>query len=293
MIYLILAIFCSASIALLFKYAAIKSLDQKVLTISNYVIASLIAVYFIAEQQLFTKVDLNDWNFIKSLLIGMGTGIFFLLSFIFYQMSIKQNGASLSGMFAKLGILIPMLVSIFVWQEYPSYVQSIGIFIALGAIVVANSSGTSRGHELHSNVKHGSKILLLMLLFVTGGIGDFLNKVFQMTTDLSYKPIFLLCVFLTALILSIGMNGLRKEPALKRRASWIVGILVGIPNLFASYFLIDALESLPASIVFPVFSAGTILMITVLSVLFYKEKLLKKDMTAILLTAVSLVFMNL
>ncbi len=42
-----------------------------------------------------------------------------------------------------------------------------------------------------------------------------------------------------------------------------VGLLVGIPNLFSSFFLILALNSVKTAIAFPVFSAGTIVLINI------------------------------
>ena len=288
MSYLALATICSASIALLFKFAAVKELDQKLLTVANYVTASAISIFMIVSQNQMTLINFNQAGFINALFMGIGTGIFYLLSFVFYQMSIRKNGASISGMFAKLGILIPMIVSIIIWKEYPTMIQVVGILMALCAIAVANF-----GPRLGKNSHLSSGIIVLMLLFFSGGIGEFLNKIFQTTTSLEYKPIFLLFVFSTALCISLGMHFNRKDHVKQKKNAFLVGILVGIPNLFASFFLIDALDTLPASVVFPAYSAGTILLITLLSVLIFKEKLYRKDYVAILLTSLSLILMNL
>ena len=231
--------------------------------------------------------------------IGLITGVFFLLSFVLYQISVRKNGASLSGMFAKLGILIPMIVSVLVWREIPTLMQIFGICMAMSAIAIANFSSKTSVKSTHS-------IKWLLALFVGGGIAEFSNKIFQKTVSLEYRALFLFIVFSSALVLSILMHVYNSKRSVQQgyhkldiplagniKMSIFVGILVGIPNLFASYFLLNALNDFPASVVYPAYSAGSILMISILSVLLFKEILYKKDWAAIILTALSLILLNL
>jgi drug/metabolite transporter (DMT)-like permease len=281
-----LATLFSASIALLFKHASMHHLNQRLITVSNYAIATLISTVLIVQNQKSALVDFNNSQFITTCLIGVATGVFFLMSFSIYQKSVKQNGASISGMFAKLGILIPMIISIVLWNEMPSQIQSLGIIVAMIAIVIAN-------RPISKNKVNAGSVAMLLLLFVVGGFAEFLNKIFQRLVSLEYKPVFLFIVFATAFLLSliqyiIGDN----KPNIKRHAL-VIGCLIGIPNLFASFFLLNALDVFPAAIVFPAYSAGSILLISVLSVILFKETLYKKDVTAIGLTMVSLILLNL
>ena len=296
MISLWIATFCSASIALLFKLSATKNLSQSWVTMSNYFTASLFSVvmFLTEEQRLKPSTELT-----ATVVIGVITGVFFLLSFVLYQISVRKNGASLSGMFAKLGILIPMIVSVLVWREIPTMMQMFGICMAMFAIAVANVSSKASIKATHS-------IKWLLALFVGGGIAEFSNKIFQKTVSLEYRSLFLFLVFATALVLSIlmhyaelkrqGIKSGRREVATgdgNIKMSVVVGIFVGIPNLFASYFLLNALNDFPASVVYPAYSAGSILMISILSVVLFKEILYKKDWIAIILTALSLILLNL
>jgi len=284
LIELIIATFCSASIALLFKYSAVKGLDQKLVTVWNYVMAALISGRLIITQNKLAILGFDDHTF-ETIGFGVITGILYLVSFTVYQISVRKNGASLSGMFAKLGILVPMTLSIILWKELPTWIQAIGICLALLAIAIANSSpkGSSASRPV---------LPILIAVFIAGGFAEFLNKLFQRSGLLDYKPIYLFIVFITALCISLWMLIRRKEPAEKPIKSMLVGAMVGLPNLFSSYFLIDALEKLPASLVFPAFSAGSILLITVLSHVIFKEQLFKKDWIAILATTMGLIMMN-
>ena len=87
-----------------------------------------------------------------------------------------------------------------------------------------------------------------------------------------------------------------KTIPLIKKIKWqeiIAGIMVGVPNYFSSYFLINALRDLPTSVVFPVYSAGSILMITIFSHYFFKERFDTKKVVAIALTIIALVLINL
>ena len=296
MISLWIATFCSASIALLFKLSATKNLSQSWVTMSNYFTASLFSVVMFLTEDNSLK---SGTELTMTFVIGLITGVFFLLSFVLYQISVRKNGASLSGMFAKLGILIPMIVSVLVWREIPTMMQMFGICMAMFAIAVANVSSKASTKATHS-------IKWLLALFVGGGIAEFSNKIFQKTVSLEYRSLFLFLVFATALVLSIlmhyadlkrqGIKSGRREVATgdgNIKMSVVVGVFVGIPNLFASYFLLNALNDFPASVVYPAYSAGSILMISILSVVLFKEILYKKDWIAIILTALSLILLNL
>lgn len=281
-----LATLFSASIALLFKYASMHHLNQRLITVSNYAIATLISTVMIFYNQKSALVDFNDSQFILTCVIGIATGVFFLLSFSIYQKSVKQNGASISGMFAKLGILIPMIISIVLWNELPSQIQSIGILVAMIAIVIAN-------RPIRKDKVNAGSVAMLLLLFVVGGFAEFLNKIFQRLVSLEYKPIFLFIVFATAFLLSLIQYIIGDNKPLKKGHALVIGSLIGIPNLFASFFLLNALDVFPAAIVFPAYSAGSILLISVLSVILFKETLYKKDVAAIGLTMGSLILLNL
>ncbi|MBF4694784.1 EamA family transporter [Fusibacter ferrireducens] len=281
MIYLILATICSASIVLLFK---ISNSNRYVVSMMNYVIASCIAIYFIVTKNTLGVFEFSSdhseigGKFVIS--IGILTGIFFLLSFIFYQKSVYESGASLASMFGKLGILLPMIFSIVIWREYPTLFQWGGIFLALLAIIMVN---------IHPKVEQMSKRRMsytLLLLFIFGGFGDFFNKIFQKYAPITLKPVFLLFVFGTAFMLSFTIILIQKIQV--KKEALLIGAMVGVPNYFASFFLIEALRYKSATVVFPAYSAGSILIVIVVSRIFFGETLEKKDKIAVLITVLSL-----
>lgn len=302
MFYLTLAIICSASIALIFKYTENSNANRYVITSANYFIAVVISLFMIFSRRLLTGITrelsfAKDFSLLSSnndhmlslyssiiwgLIIGGIFGCFFFLSFVYYQKSIKENGVGISGTFAKLGILIPMIFSIVIWKEFPSTIQWVGIALSLVSILIVNLSQKSLE-------KFDIKPTLIFLFFF-GGMAEFSSKIYQKYALNEYKDVFLFALFFVAFLLSIFYT-FREKGAITKK-DLLTGFAVGIPNLFSSYFLILSLATLKTSVVFPIYSAGSIVLINIGGFLIFKEKITKKNQVAIVLTVVALVLIN-
>ena len=66
-----------------------------------------------------------------------------------------------------------------------------------------------------------------------------------------------------------------------------------MPNFMSSRFLLMALESMPAVIVYPSYSVGAILTVTIAGVSVFGEKLGKRQWLAMVLILAALVMLNL
>ncbi|MGB3367778.1 MAG: SMR family transporter [Acidaminobacteraceae bacterium] len=301
MIYLILATICSAMIALIFKYTENSHSDRYVITSSNYFIASVTSLFLILGKKLFAGIKM-DTSFVIEMklaltsdyilspyssivwgaLVGFIAGAFCFLSFIYYQRSVNENGVSITGTVGKLGILIPMIFSIIFWKEYPSYIQWIGITLSLFSILIVNLSRES--------IKTFDFKLILILLFAFGGLTEFSSKIYQKYALNDYKDIYLFVRFFVAFIISFAYMFKMKSRITKKDI--YIGFIVGIPNLLTSYFIILALDTLKTSVVFPLFSAGSIVLINIGGVLIFKETISRKNKVATLLIIFALVLMN-
>jgi len=302
MFYLFLAILCSASIALIFKYTENTDTNRYVITSANYFIAfvtSLIMIVyrrlldgvvrempFIDDVALFMENDqhiLSPYSsIIWGILIGAVAGIFFFLSFVYYQKSVRDNGVGISGTVAKLGILIPMIFSILIWREFPTSVQWVGILLSLVSIVVINLSKKS--------IKTFDFKPTVLLLFIFGGMAEFSNKIYQKYALNDYKDVFLFTIFFVAFLISVSYTVNKKAKV--KLSDILTGFAVGIPNLFSSYFLILSLDTLKTSVAFPIYSAGSIVLINIGGLLIYRERLAPKNQLAIAMTIIALILIN-
>lgn len=302
MFYLFLATLCSASIALIFKYTENSNCNRYLITSANYFIAFAISLFIILFRKLLSGVKeigsfLQEFKFLLTqdsyilsphssivwgVIVGSIAGFFFFSSFIFYQKSVKENGVGISGTFAKLGILIPMIFSIILWREIPSSLQWVGIGLSLVSIVMVNFSSKSLERF---DIKP-----TIILLFVFGGMAEFSNKIYQNYALNDYKEVFLFCTFFIAFSISIIFT--LKDKVRFDLKDILTGFAVGIPNLFSSYFLILSLDTVKTSVAYPVFTAGSILLINLGGFFIFKEKVSSKNKLAIVLIVIALILIN-
>jgi len=104
------------------------------------------------------------------------------------------------------------------------------------------------------------------------------------------KDVFLFAVFFVAFLVSVFYTVRAKKKIAKKDI--LTGFAVGIPNLFSSYFLILSLDTLKTSVAFPIYSAGSIVLINIGGFLIFKEKIARKNQVAILLTLIALILIN-
>ena len=71
------------------------------------------------------------------------------------------------------------------------------------------------------------------------------------------------------------------------------GVLVGVPNFLSSRLLLAALTELPAFLVYPSYSVGVILVISVASFFLFRERLNRRQMGAAGMILGALVLLNL
>ena len=214
--------------------------------------------------------------------LGGINGFLYLAGFLLLQMNIRKNGVVLSSTFMKLGLLVSMLVSVIFFREMPGLLQWGGFILAVAAIILINyQPGTQKAE---------SKLCLILAL-LAGGTADSMSKVFEELGNPFLSDHFLLYTFLAAFVLCVLLSiaGKKGRPG---KWEWAFGLLIGIPNFYSAKFMLAALKTVPAVIVYPVCSVGTILVVTTAGVLLFKERLEKRQWAALAMILVALVLRN-
>ena len=279
MFYLLLAILCSSMVQIVMRLSTDKVKGNMSMLAMNYVVCSLIAACYTGFDKL---LPIGAPGLGASLGIGAAQGLLYLLAFVFLQLNVKRNGMVLSASFMKLGLLVPMAVSVFCFGEQPGVSHILGFVVALGAIVLIN-------YEPKGASEASFKVGLILLLLI-GGLGDTMAKLYQElgTTELSAQ--FLFYTFASALVMCVGLIVWKKERPGK--ADLLYGFLISIPNYFSSRFLLKALEELDAVIVYPSYNVATIFVATLAGIWRFRERLQRRQWIAIFAIIVALVLLN-
>ena len=277
---LILAIFCSSMVQIVMRLSTNHVKNNISMLTSCYVVCSFIAACYAGFGSL---ICVGTPGFGASVGLGFVQGLLYLAAFILLQVNVKRNGVVLSASFMKLGLLVPMAVSILFFGEQPGIFHITGFIVALIAIVLINYEP---GHTEKASFKAGLIILLLV-----GGVGDVLAKIYQEVGSADLSPQFLFYTFFGALVLCFGLLVWKKErPGL---TDLFFGALIAIPNYFSSRFLLKALSSLEAVIVYPSYNVATIFLATIAGICLFKERLKTRQWIAIGAIVIALALLNL
>lgn len=279
MFYLILSIVASSMLTLVMRHSEGRMKSKTGMLAANYVICMLLAAIFIGPGNLLPQTEGIGP------VLGMGAinGFFYMISLVIMQQNIKHNGVVLPSVFSRLGgLVVPLGVAIVLFSEIPKTTQTIGSVLALLSILIISYE--------KQQTKASAK-WLLFLMFITDGMAAVMSKVFEQTANQALSDHFLLYTFAAALILCIAVILYNKEKI--GLIDVIYGICVGVPNFFASRFMLQALSELPAVVVYPIRGVGGIVLIALVGVLFFKEKLKKHQWLAMIVVLAAVALLNL
>ena len=282
-----MAVLCSSSVAVILRLSGGPDGRRPAVIAVNYLTASALSFLLqgkhlaVSFSSLVRGHDvLTGWNRVSAPVMGIPLGVVFLLAFLVYRRALRESGLGLAGGFAKMGILLPMVFSMVFWREFPGALQWLGIGAALAGVAL----GAFR-------VGEGRFSAYLLPVFLLNGLAEFGSKVFQRYGNPGEKDFFLMWVFLTAFFCSVLL--MAREPGRPSSRSVLLGIPLGLANYFSSWFLIPALDSLNTSVVFSVFGAGTVALLTLAGYIGFGEKPGGREAATLILVSIALILFNL
>jgi len=278
MLYLLLALLSSACITVLMRLSERYRQNPGSMLSMNYLMCSLLSLLFSGQTELFPAGE----GLATALWLGGTGGVLFLGSFLLLQWNVSRNGVALPATFMKLGVLVPTLLSVLLFGEKLTFLRALGIGAAVAAILLMQGGG----HREERGSLGG-----LVLLLLSGGMADAMSKLYEEWGHPAWKDHFLLYTFLVALVLCTVLCLVRREKLCLRDV--LFGLGLGIPNYLSTRFLLLALGQLPAVVVFPTFSVGTIVLVTLAGLILFGEKLPGRKLLALGIILAALVLLNL
>ncbi len=281
-VYIVLCAATSVLIAHLLKVIEFKNFDTiRVLTI-NYLVAFTVA-FGTSGLNSFAELQIADIS--GPLFLAAFTGFFFIANFFIYSKSVFHNGVGISIAAMRISLLIPVLLSTLWYLEYLDFWQWIGVSLVFVTLFLLLPNKRKMLREPFSAA------WLLLLLFLGTGIGDASLKVYEAEfSGLLSKQQFMGFVFLTAFLLGVVTIAVRNRWAFTK-GELLLGIAIGIPNLYTSIFLIEALERMSGGVVYSSVNVLTVLGGTILGVMKWGDRLTKVQWTGIFLTLISILLL--
>jgi len=278
MIYLLLSIVSSVLIAVVIRLNEDRDLDRSGVMFFNYLTATALAFIFMNTERVF---------YVSKQLIPISSvsGFIYVTAFMVYMKAVGRIGLAVPVTITRLSVLLPVLGSVLIFSERMSPHQVTGFILAVFAIYLFSGARTT-----DASVSKRSDMILLMLLFVLMGSGDFSLKVFQQLYPQAYLMNFVFLVFVIASLYTLVLVVIRKV----RISRGIIagGIILGIPNFASAFFILKVLQKFPGSIAFPLNNIGIIVLSTVVGRLFWRERLHRQTMIAVGLSILAVILLN-
>ena len=279
MIYLILAILCSLIISIIMRISETHVKNEMGMFMSNYAICIALALSFIEDKT--ELIALSNSAGTLTLILGIISGILYLGNFVLLKFNMACNGIVMASTFMKLGIIVPTIMAVVVFHEVPKWSQVAGLIIAIVAILLINLEKDS--------FSESKKKIWLLILLIMSGITESMTNIFDKIGNASHKDLYLLLTFGTAFLCAVLLA--IKEGRIYPK-DCLFGICIGVPNYFFSRFILSALESIDAVVVYPTYSVAAIVATAIVGVVVFHESISKKKMCALGLILVALVFLN-
>lgn len=279
MIYLILAILCSAGVSIFMRASEKYCQGHYGILLMNYVVCVLAGLILTGRG--LTQTDGKGMP--VTIVFGVVTGLLYCGSFILLQWNVRKNGVILSSTFMKLGVIVPAVLAVVWFGERPGWNQGLGFILAITAILMIHlEKGKIRTEKAYT--------IGLLLLLLGGGLGDSMAKFYDVYGNPGLGSFFLMLSFLVSGIISGILIFRGREKITKYEV--LFGVLIGIPNYFSARFLLWALADIPAVITYPTYSIAAMALIGAAGVLMFREKLTKRQWGAYLLVILAVGLLN-
>ncbi len=223
---------------------------------------------------------------------AMIMGVLFIISFNLIGITAQKLGVAVASVANKLSLIIPVILSIILYQEQVVGWEIVGIALALLAVIFTCFPQNNLA-EHGIKIPMLQKILLPTLVFIGSGFLDALiNHVQQSYVTKATNNAFLISGFFSAACIGIIVLLYQywKGQLVFKFNQVLAGICIGIPNYFSIWCLVQFPQDSPweTSASLPVNNMGIVLFSTLVAAFLFKEKLSKINWIGIGLSAIAI-----
>ncbi len=275
---LALNILFSTAFGQIFKYAIDRRRHVLAVGTVNYAFGTLVAAVVAVTQQ--------QWKFTLPVVeAGIFGGVTYAVAFLFWRRAIAAAGLGLTVSVARAAVVVPIGMSVILWHEELTPPRITGIVLLLTGFVLMSHKDSVKAAS-----KHSWGLAPALWLFVWGGLAISTPKVAH---ELGCDPVRWLYITLqfasATAVTGIGV-ALKPQPLTIRDVS--IGILLGAVNVVGLFLWTLTLQRLPGVIAFPAFSAGMLMLTTLLALTVWRERITQRGYLGIALTAVAIVLVR-
>jgi drug/metabolite transporter (DMT)-like permease len=276
MLFLILSIFCSVTVGVIFKMSHRHQSNTTQIITFNYAIALLLC-YFFFKPHFTTLATSSAWPIYVALGILLPT-IFFVLVLSIQHMGIVKTDAA-----QRLSLFIPILAAWLIFDEQFNTLKIAALLVGFPALVFLLIKPTANQEN---------KWMYPVLVLLGFGLIDILFKQIALYTQLPFTTsLFVIFAISLAIMVLITLYTIlfQKEKFSSKSVFW--GLLVGIFNFGNIFCYLKAHQAFAKnpSTVFAGMNMGVIVIGSLVGILIFKEKITKLNFTGLFLALIAIV----
>ncbi len=250
----------------------------------------------------FIMINRNFDFTLPLVLYALGFSVAYALSSIFSVLAIRYGSLAKTSLVIAYSLLIPTLYGIIFLKEPINTVKILGFALLIVSLFLTNyEKAEKKSPELsvpEKKVKNQTLlwVFCLVFAFIGNGMCSTIQKMAQGTLQTEQENLFMVVALGVNTIFMFLLSAVtEKIPVIKTavKKTWIFAVLCGLMNGATNFLVLFLNPRLPASVLFPVISAGGIVFTFIYAILVYHEKFKKLQLIGFLLGVGSIVLLNL
>ncbi len=298
MLYLLLNIIFGSAFILVLKWVQVRGREE-IVTVGciNYITAAIAMAPVVFLQTSPSELEMTP------ALLGSVNGICYFVAFFFVIYMIRWIGVASSNVISALSMLMPIGFGILVWDESPTAFQLVGVVLAMISLSLIGDKPKDKlksfdkidldEPETHA-VSNTIRVAAMIIFFILCGLSRLAQEAFRYLCDRDQTQLlsqYTLAAFVVAAIPSIVVLIVRRKKIVFLEI--VFGVVLGLSNLLQVHFVLESLKVFEGYIVFPVTSAGGMVLITLVATQLLGEKLSVKTYICISIATLALVLLKL
>jgi len=276
---LVLSLISSLFVGFFIKYLKIKEIKNLfVIVFVNYTVA-IIVCYLLFNEAINQETLSNSVSYITLLL-----GILMPSIFYFLNKSLNKSGLAKTDIFQRLSLIIPVILSFWLFQELFTWSKFTAIALAFVSIVLLLYKKSTKDGNFNT--------LYLIAVFIGYGTVDTLFKILATNKNIPYIAalflVFIFCAIVSGLYLFLSKGKIQKKFV-------FYGFVLGILNFSNIYLYMKAHKIFADSptLVFITMNLGVIIGGSLIGKFYFKEKLTNNAVAGIVLAVISVILLAL
>lgn len=217
--------------------------------------------------------------------LGIMGGVAYVTAYLFLVRVVRFKGISISTAVVRLAVLFPVVFSVFLWGERPSWAQSAGVALAVVSLPLLGADGSAQGSK--TDIRG---MALTGALFLTNGGCLMAIRGFHQVGPRDEQALFFSVLFDTAAVVSVIAWWMDRAGSSKRDV--VPGLFLGLWNTMGGFMLLVALRTLPGVVVFPFSSSLAVVLTTLVAMWAWGERFGKIGTVGMALATVAAVLIN-